>query len=177
MLPGVDVRPTTPTDRAFLTTLYRTTREAELDLTGWTEPEKAAFVEMQFDAQDRYYRETYPDGRFLLVLRDGEPAGRLYLVRLDDELRLVDVTLMPDQRASGIGSALLAAVAAEADAAGVPIRLHVEPWNPARRLYERHGFATIEQRGILEFMERPAGAGPGRTPPPAATRVQLKTAS
>jgi GNAT superfamily N-acetyltransferase len=137
--------------------VYRTTREAELGLTGWSEAEKAAFIEMQFAAQDRSYREAYPHGRFLVVLRDGKPAGRLYFVRLVDEVRLVDITLLPAHRGIGIGTSLIAAVQAEADAVGLPTRLHVELRNPAKRLYERLGFRTVEQRGVHELMERPAG--------------------
>ena len=155
----VELRAATEDDREFLVALFRTTREDELALTGWSELEKAAFIDMQFRAQDSHYREAYPDGRFLVVTRADEPVGRLYLARLPDELRVVDIALMPDHRGQGIGSSLLATVVAEADAAGLPIRLHVEPWNPAKRLYERLGFRTVELRGIYELMER-APAGP-----------------
>lgn len=156
---GVDLRPATPDDREFLLALYRTTREDELALTHWSELEKVAFLDMQFRAQDSHYREVYPDGRFLVVTLDNEPIGRLYVARLPDELRVIDIALMPVQRGEGIGSSLLATVVAEADAAALPVSLHVEPWNPAKRLYERLGFRTIEVRGIYELMER-APAGP-----------------
>ena len=157
---GVELRPATPDDRDFLLIVYRATREDELALIDWTEPEKAAFVDMQFRAQDAHYREAYPDGRFLVVTRDDEPIGRLYLARLANELRIVDIALMPAHRGQGIGSSLLATVMAEADAATLPIRLHVEPWSPAKRLYERLGFRTVEVRGIYELMERAPGGRP-----------------
>jgi ribosomal protein S18 acetylase RimI-like enzyme len=156
---GVDLRPATPDDREFLLAVFRTTREDELALTNWTELEKAAFIDAQFRAQDSYYREVYPDGRFLVVTLANQPIGRLYLVRLADELRVIDIALVPSHRGQGIGSSLLADVTAEADAAALPVSLHVEPWNPAKRLYERLGFRTIEVRGIYELMER-APAGP-----------------
>ena len=151
---GVALRPATPDDREFLLTVYRTTRDDELGLTEWTESEKAAFVDMQFRAQDGYYRDVYPDGRFLVVTRGNEPIGRLYLARLPDEVRVIDIVLMPAQRGQGIGSSLLAAVVAEADAEVLPVRLHVEPWSPAKRLYERLGFRTLQVNGIYELMER-----------------------
>ena len=156
---GVDLRPATPDDREFLLALYRTTREDELALTDWSELEKVAFVDMQFRAQDSHYRQVYPDGRFLVVTLDREPIGRLYLVELADELRVIDIALVPSHRGQGIGSSLLANVTAEADTAALPVRLHVEPWNPAKRLYERLGFRTIEVRGMYELMER-ATVGP-----------------
>jgi ribosomal protein S18 acetylase RimI-like enzyme len=164
---GVELRPATPDDREFLLAVFRTTRDDELALTDWSESEKAAFVDAQFRAQDSHYREAYPDGRFLVVARDGEPIGRLYVTRLADELRVIDIALMPAQRGQGIGTSLLAAVIAESDAAALPVRLHVEPWNGAKRLYERLGFRTLEVHGIYELMER-APAGP---------TDQLKTAS
>jgi ribosomal protein S18 acetylase RimI-like enzyme len=153
--PQIELRPATPDDREALVAIYRTTREDELELTGWDEEQRAAFVEMQFAAQDRFYHDAYPDRRFLLILVNGGPVGRIYLARLADELRVVDLAILPSHRGLGIGSALLADVIAEAEAAGLPIRLHVEPWNPARRLYERLGFVTIEVRGFYELMERP----------------------
>jgi ribosomal protein S18 acetylase RimI-like enzyme len=153
--PAIALRPATPDDREALVAIYRSTREEELALTGWDDSQKAAFIEMQFTAQDRSYRDANPDGRFLVILVDGEPVGRLYVARLADELRVVDLAILPSHRGLGIGSALLADVIAEAQAAGLPIRLHVEPWNPARRLYERLGFVTIDIRGFYEFMERP----------------------
>jgi ribosomal protein S18 acetylase RimI-like enzyme len=151
---GVELRPATPDDRDFLLAIFRTTREVELALTNWTELEKTAFIDAQFQAQDSHYREVYPDGRFLVVTRDREPIGRLYLARLADELRVIDIALMPTERGQGIGSSLLSAVVAEADAAALPVRLHVEPWNPVKGLYQRLGFRTLEVRGIYEFMER-----------------------
>ena len=156
---GVDLRPASLDDREFLLAVFRSTREDELALTNWTELEMAAFVDAQFRAQDSHYREVYPDGRFLVVTRDHKPIGRLYLVRLADELRVIDIALVPSQRGQGIGASLLAAVIAEADTAALPVCLHVEPWNPAKRLYERLGFRTLEVRGFYELMER-APAGP-----------------
>jgi hypothetical protein len=41
----------------------------------------------------------------------------------------------------------------EAAAAGKPLRIHVERFNPALRLYERLGFRQIDDRGVYLFME------------------------
>lgn len=153
---GVTLRPVTPDDREFLLHAYTTTRKEELAPVPWTDGERTAFLEMQFDAQAAAYQGAYPDGEFLVVLLDGDPAGRLYLGRLPGELRLIDVTLLPEHRSNGIGTALIGAIVARADRDGVEVGLHVEPWNPARRLYERLGFERVELRGIYEYMRRPA---------------------
>ena len=154
--PKLDLRPATPDDRDFLLSVYRSTREDELALTGWNELEKAAFVSMQFEAQDRHYRQIHPDGSFLVVEVDGEPAGRLVLARLEREIRVVDIALLPRYRGAGVGTRLLRNVIAEADAGALQVTLHVEPWSPARRLYDRLGFRSAGMDGIYERMERPA---------------------
>lgn len=164
-LTKVELRPSTPEDRELLLRLYATTREDELRPVPWSEAEKRAFVEMQFAAQDRAYREAYPDGEFLVVLVAGLSVGRLYLARLPTEVRLVDLTLEPGYRGRGIGTRLLAGVIARAERDGLDVTLHVEPWNPARRLYERLGFASVEVRGMYEFMRRPAGSRAAEAPP------------
>jgi ribosomal protein S18 acetylase RimI-like enzyme len=161
---GLALRPATHEDRDFLRELYATTRADELAPVPWTEAEKATFVASQFDAQDAAYHGAYPSGEFLVVLERGRPIGRLYVGRLAGELRIIDVTLLPSHRGQGIGTALMRWVIARAQTEGRDVTLHVEPWNPAKRLYEHLGFETVELRGIYEFMRRPA-------------RAQLNTAS
>lgn len=151
--PEIALRPAVAADRDILRTIYATTRADELAPVPWTDEEKTAFVTMQFDAQDRWYRQAYPEGEFLLVLRGGRPIGRLYLARLKDEVRLIDIALLPEERGRGIGSRLVRDVLRQADAARLAVRLHVEPWNPALRLYERLGFRVLEEGGIYLFME------------------------
>jgi ribosomal protein S18 acetylase RimI-like enzyme len=151
----VELRTATGADRGFLVELYASTRADELAVVPWTDDEKAAFVAMQFEAQDVSYHRAYPDGRFLVVLGDDAPIGRLYLGRGAAEIRIVDITLLPAHRGAGIGSRLIDDVLAEADAAGLAVRLHVEPWNPALRLYERRGFRVVEAGAVYLFMERP----------------------
>jgi ribosomal protein S18 acetylase RimI-like enzyme len=160
----LQLRPATAADRPFLLRTFASTREDELAPVPWSPAQKAAFVEQQFNAQDEAYHGTYPHGEFLIVLSNRRPVGRVYVARLEDELRLIDITLLPAARGRGVGSAVLAWLLDRADQECLPVTLHVETWNAARRLYQRLGFDVVEQRGIYEFMRRP----------PA---TQLKTAS
>ncbi len=57
-------------------------------------------------------------------------------------------------------SSLLRSLLAEAAAAGKPVTIHVERFNPAPRLYERLGFRPIADRGVYWLMERPAPDAP-----------------
>jgi len=114
---------------------------------------------MQFDAQSRHYREHYRDAAFQVILRDGRPAGRLYVDRGPASIRIIDIALLAEHRRAGIGTALLAELLAEGDREGKPVSLHVEHLNPAMRLYERLGFRRIEDTGVYYLLERPPGAG------------------
>jgi ribosomal protein S18 acetylase RimI-like enzyme len=76
----------------------------------------------------------------------------------------MDVALLPEFRGRGIGTAILDRLLAYADGLHAPVTLHVEPFNPALRMYERAGFTFVETRGIYRFMQR-------------APRGQLNTAS
>ena len=120
----------------------------------WTDADKDAFVRMQFEAQDRWYREQMPDASFDVVLVEDEPAGRLYVDQREDEIRIVDIALLPEYRNRGIGSGLLGDLIAGADRAGKPLTIHVERFNRARRFYERLGFREIADRGVYLLLER-----------------------
>lgn len=164
----LSLRPISPEDMEFLLRLYRSTREEELAMVvDWTEEQKDWFVRMQFDAQHAWYQEHYVGASFDVILADGLPAGRLYVHRREREIRLVDITLSPELRNRGFGSALLHSLMAEAETAGKPLTIHVEKYNPAMRLYQRLGFTAIGETGPYDLMEwRPAGMAD-----------QLKTAS
>jgi ribosomal protein S18 acetylase RimI-like enzyme len=150
---AIALRPIVPDDRAFLLAVYSSIRQAELAAVGWNSAQKAAFVAMQFGAQHTYYQEHYGSASFDVVLVDGQPAGRLYVSREGDEIRIVDIALLPEFCNRGIGSSLLRQLHAEARAAGKPLRIHVERFNPALRLYERLGFRQVADRGVYLFME------------------------
>lgn len=157
--PVIGLRAARPEDQSFLAEVYASTRELEMSLVDWTEAEKAEFLRMQFEAQHRYYHEHYQHTSWDLILREGEPIGRFYVARWPDEVRIVDIALLPAHRGRGIGSRLILDLLREADAAGKPVSIHVEQFNPAMRLYERLGFAPVGQHGIYILMQRPAGTG------------------
>ncbi len=93
-----------------------------------------------------------------MILVGGEPAGRLYVARWAEELRIVDIALLPRFRGRGVGTTLLRGLMDEADAAGKPLSIHVEVNNPARSLYDRLGFEEAEDRGVYVLMRRPPAA-------------------
>ena len=153
----VTLRRITEDDLSFLFGLYASTREEELAPVPWTPEQKEAFLRQQFAAQHSWWRQHYTGARFDLVLVDGVPAGRLYVDVWEREVRIVDIALVPEYRGGGIGTMLLRRVFDEGDAAGKPVSIHVEVFNPARRLYERLGFVEKGKHGdVYILMERPA---------------------
>ena len=54
-----------------------------------------AFVGMQFDAEYAQYQEHYAGAAFDIILINGQPAGRLYVARKDEEIRIV-IALLPE---------------------------------------------------------------------------------
>ncbi|HEY7066456.1 MAG TPA: GNAT family N-acetyltransferase [Chloroflexota bacterium] len=151
--PTISLRPAVPEDQPLLYRVYAGTRAAEMAQVDWTPEQKEAFVRMQFTAQDSYYREHYVNAAFLIVLADGVPVGRLYVARWPDQIRIMDVALLPEYCNRGIGSRLLRDLQAEAREAGKPLHLHVEQFNPALRLYARLGFRPIAERGVYFELE------------------------
>jgi ribosomal protein S18 acetylase RimI-like enzyme len=142
-----------PEDQPFLYEVYASTRTEELAPLGWNSEQQAAFLTQQFNAQHQYYQASYASADFQIILVNGQPAGRLYVERGADELRLIDIALLPEYRNAGIGTGLIKNLLAEAQQAGKPVRIHVEKFNPALRLYKRLGFSIIDDRGVYWFME------------------------
>jgi ribosomal protein S18 acetylase RimI-like enzyme len=156
----VELRSVTEADGPFLAALYASTRD-DLAAIGLAPEGLAALLAQQLDARTRHHAAHHPDASDDVIEVDGAPAGRLVVARPPEELRLVDVALLPAHRGRGVGSRVLAAVLAEADGRGVPVVLYVEPGNPAARLYGRLGFRPSGDAGIHRRLVRPpAGAAP-----------------
>lgn len=161
-LPNVTIRPVGPDDHEFLVKVYGTTRAEELAMMPWTSEQQQAFVRSQFAAQQHHYAEKYPAASHDIIMADGRQVGRLYVARLDHEIRIVDITLLPAERNYGIGTYLIEQLLDEAKSAGKVTRIYVEEFNPSLRLFKRLGFSTSEQHGIHLLMEwspgNPAGS-------------------
>ena len=154
------LRPIQPEDEALLLAIFASTREEERQLLGWPDAAWDAFVRQQFSFQHTQYQTAYANPSFLLVLCDGEVAGRLYLDRNPSEIRLVDLALLPAWRRRGIGRLLLESLVVESDANGIPIGLHVERNNPILGYYQRLGFQLEADKDVYLYLRRPSALGP-----------------
>lgn len=152
------LRPAVPEDEPFLLALYCSTRAEEVAAWGLAGPQAELFLRMQYTAQQQHYRARFPGADHRIVILDGRAVGRLLVDRREDELRLVDVALLPEHRGRGLGKALLQQLLAEARAAGKPVRLHALKGSRAAALYARLGFAALAEDGPYVAMEwRPGG--------------------
>ncbi|MCA9833224.1 MAG: GNAT family N-acetyltransferase [Thermomicrobiales bacterium] len=87
---------------------------------------------------------------------DSEIAGFIDLTKNDDHWYVTNIVIAPEQQRKGIGSAVLRDVIAQAQSAGMPLRLQVMKLNPeAHALYERLGFVVngeIETHFKMEYV-------------------------
>ncbi|MEM9465686.1 MAG: GNAT family N-acetyltransferase [Actinomycetota bacterium] len=87
------------------------------------------------------------DGRILVADDDGDIVAWSFITRLDDELCLGQIAVLPSRQRSGVGSSLLQRILDDASAAGEPsIVLSTQrdlawnlPW------YRRFGFTVVPE--------------------------------
>jgi ribosomal protein S18 acetylase RimI-like enzyme len=149
---GISYRPFTDSDLPFVSELYASTRREEVALTGWPPEAQEAFLAQQAAAQHSHYSIHFADAEWLIIERDGRAIGRLYLRETPENLHIVDISLLPDSRGQGIGGAILADILDQARGRNCGVTIHVEVNNPARALYTRLGFETVEEKGAYDLL-------------------------
>ena len=168
---GVGLRPEDNDSLPFLTQLFIQNRWHELAGSDWSDQQKSAFLEQQFNFQNLHYTRYYPDAARGIITLDDSPIGRLYLYALPGELRLVDISILPAYHSQGIGTALLGAALDYAGTRGDLLTIHVEASNRAQQLYRRMGFSDVGGDQVYRKMAcRPAM-------PLRHSSLQLNTAS
>jgi ribosomal protein S18 acetylase RimI-like enzyme len=148
------LRPVTDADEEFLLSVYASTRADELAQVPWAGDQKRQFLKWQFDLQRREYDARFPDGDYSVMLIDERPAGRIWIARDDQEIRLLDIAILPEFQNRGAGTLLLRRLIDESKRAGKALRHMVFVLNQdAQRFYERLGFVVIEEVGAYKHME------------------------
>jgi ribosomal protein S18 acetylase RimI-like enzyme len=103
-------------------------------LRGWGRPGDTAVIALEngFPVGAAWYR----------VFREAEPGYGF----VDEQTPELAIAVVPSQRGHGVGDELLQALLQKARAGGYDrLSLSVEPGNPARKLYERHGFQVVDE--------------------------------
>ncbi|MBV7699251.1 GNAT family N-acetyltransferase [Streptomyces sp. TRM70350] len=112
---------------------------------------------------ERRVRQRLRDGfvpeHTWVIEADGAFAGCVSLRPAPDAHWLEHFYLTPHLQGTGIGGAVLRALLEQCDRDGTVVRLNVLQGSPARRLYERHGFAVESEGAVDVFMVRVPGGG------------------
>jgi GNAT superfamily N-acetyltransferase len=150
---SISLRPATTEDEGFLLAVFKSSRGDDLRELGWDEGRVGEFLGMQFEAQQRLFKNDYQRADDQIVLCEQQPAGRLTVERRDHEIRCVEVALVPAHRNTGIGTFLVRQLQDEAKLANKPLRLGVIRFSRAVSLFERLGFARTSETGTHFQME------------------------
>jgi len=140
-------------DKDCMVALYSESRREEINRAGMDKNQAVIFLSMQFEAQQKYYFDTYPKADYMVVEQGGKTIGRLYLYRAKQELRIIDILLFESCRGTGIGSKLMYDILDEAKRDAKYVTIHVAMESPAIRLYKRLGFKNKGDAGLYHFME------------------------
>ena len=150
---SITFRPITKDDEKFLRRVYHSTRLDEMARVPWTDEQKSAFLDQQFNAQHEHYGLVFENAQFLIIIRDGIDIGRLYIDRQPDEIHIIDIALLPEFRRNGLGAKMLQEILDEGRETKRKVTIYVEHFNPARHLYDRLGFKHVDTNGVYHFME------------------------
>jgi ribosomal protein S18 acetylase RimI-like enzyme len=159
LLPQFDWKSPADTDQPFLMQLYASTRDDLRGIDGDCAM-VASLIAMQRRFQEAGWREHFPAAQQRLIALRGAPIGRLVIDNGPRELRLVDISLLPQARGQGHGSAIVRALQRCAADAGLQLALTVKSDNGrARRLYRALGFEPRSADALSEQLVWRAAAG------------------
>jgi GNAT superfamily N-acetyltransferase len=103
----------------------------------------------------RIFRGHFDEPGIRLILLEGERVGCVGFRRGDGEIKIDSFYLERRLHNTGLGTKILKVLLAEADAAGLPVRLEVLTGSKADRFYLRHGFVKLSEDEIEGHYERP----------------------
>jgi ribosomal protein S18 acetylase RimI-like enzyme len=126
------LRAVSDADYLWLWSLKRATLKAYVEQTWgkWDDTDQAERFRQGFDPLHVH-----------IIVIEGQDAGLLHVERSPEEINLVNIQIAPEFQNRGLGTEVMHALLAEARRDRLPLRLQVLKVNPARRLYERIGFA------------------------------------
>jgi len=152
----VSLRPVTERDEDLLLQIYASTREDEMkQAAGWSDEQKEMFLRWQLEMQRRDYETRFPQADYQIILFENRPAGRLWVGRTPEQIRLLDIAVLPKFQNRKIGTFLLHQLIKESEETATPLRHMIYKLNTeARRFYERLGFRLVEDERMYLLMER-----------------------
>jgi ribosomal protein S18 acetylase RimI-like enzyme len=150
----ITLKKATESDEKFIEKLYFSTRKDEFAILGWSEIQLEMFLKMQFESQQQSYKMQFPEAESSVIKKGEISVGRLIVERTKNEIRLVDIALLPEFRGQEIGGEIIKDLISEAENRRLPLTLTVLKTNDgALRLYQRLGFKSVADDAIYISME------------------------
>ncbi|WP_088893125.1 GNAT family N-acetyltransferase [Leptolyngbya ohadii] len=139
-------RKASPSDFGFVYRLHCQVFFSYVDQTwGWQE-----------DQQRRGMREDFEDFPFQIICNGDRDIGAVSALDRGSEIQLKYLAILPEYQRCGFGTQLLTEVLAQASDRQLPVKLTVMRVNPAKALYERLGFAIVqEEEGCVQMVKFP----------------------
>ncbi len=126
----ITLRPARPDDYEFTKQIYYETMRWIIErLFGWDQ-----------EREDKKFAAQFKLEEVRIITADGRDVGWIQTLPLEDSLYLGQLYVVPALQRRGIGTEVLTRLIAEARGQGKAITLSVVKINPARKLYENHGF-------------------------------------
>ena len=147
-MPAVDWRFAPPGEADFepLLALRIDVMREHLERVGRFKPSRAR----------RLFRGHFDEPGMRLILVDGQRRGCVGFREQADCVKIDSFYLDRSLHNGGLGTTILLALLAEADALNKPVRLEVLTGSKADRFYLRHGFVKVRENEIEGEYERPA---------------------
>jgi len=127
---GLNLRPQRDADAAFVAKLYNSLRD-DLRLAVAEADFIEELIEMQFRAQREGYGQQFPNAMYFIVESHHEQIGRVAVDFGQNEVRMIDLALIPAARNKGHGTAVIRALQMAANKVRTPLTLsscRTIPW-------------------------------------------------
>jgi len=149
---GLYMRPACGSDKGFIETLYKTTRD-DLRMIDAEDDYIEELIDMQHQAQTIGYGDKFPNAMYFIVEKHNESVGRVVVDFGPNEIRVVDIALIPKARGKGFGKGVIQSIQMAATSTRVPLLLAVEHANlSARQLYASLGFQLEERSDLHDLL-------------------------
>jgi GNAT superfamily N-acetyltransferase len=138
-----ELRPALWEDNPFLEELFAEVHAAEFSTFNLHPEAWAQFIALKFKAHRMARAADFPGADHSILWAGDHRIGELLLHETATEVRLLDLILLSPFRGAGIGSSIIEQLQTYARDRGLPLRLSIDPLNPAKRLFARLGFVDI----------------------------------
>src|ERR1700743_1382999 len=91
-------------DAGFLFQLFVERNRERFALLGWSDTQLYSMLQMQYRARIAGYAQQFSDlENFVICMTDQHPVGEILIHRVDQEIRIVDISISSDYRKQGTG--------------------------------------------------------------------------